>query len=174
MKLNPSKVAQESSCATLRLRKAILITVHTTLQATITIAVPADVILQKFRQIEDWNQWYPDVLSASWQDGAPWTPGAKICLQVKNSLGRTMSSIATVQPAAPNVLSWENRMPGLVTLCHARVAASEGGTRFTLDKSYQGMATFLLQLLKGRQERMLTQGLQNLAQLVLAQQSALS
>ena len=65
-------------------------------------------------------------------------------------------------------------MPGLVTLCHASVVASEGGTRFTLDKSYQGVATFLLQLLKGRQERMLTQGLQNLAQLVLAQQSALS
>ena len=74
-----------------------------------------------------------------------------------------MTSVATVQPAAADLLVWENRMPGLITICRAQVFSVDGGrTRFTLHKAYRGGAVILLHLLKQRQTQMLRQGLENL------------
>ncbi len=74
-----------------------------------------------------------------------------------------MTSVATVQPAPAGLLVWENRMPGLITICRAQVCAVDGeSARLTLHKAYHGGAVILLRLLKQRQVQMLRQGLENL------------
>ena len=119
-------------------------------------------VWQAFCDIEAWPHWYPGVLSATWQ-GEPWTPHARMQLSVQNSLRRTMTSVATVQPSPTGLLVWENRMPGLITVCRAQACAVAGErTRFTLHKAYRGSAVILLHLLKQRQTQMLRQGLENL------------
>lgn len=143
------------------------IVVQSQLQAAIVIPAAPERVWLAFRQVENWNQWYPGVLAASWQQGSPWTAASQIRIQVKNSLGRTMDSIATVHPSAAELLIWENQMPGLITLCHARAFGEGNGTRFVLHKAYRGYAVPLLLLLKARQQRMLNEGLRNLEKLVL-------
>jgi len=92
-------------------------------------------------------------------------PHARMQLSVQNSLRRTMTSVATVQAAPTGLLVWENRLPGLITICRAAACAVEGErTRFTLHKAYRGGAVILLHLLKQRQTQMLRQGLENLKQ----------
>jgi len=122
-------------------------------------------VWQAFCDIEAWPHWYPGVLNATWQQGEPWTPQARMQLSVQNSLRRTMTSIATVQPAPTGLMVWENRMPGLITVCRGQACAlNEEWTRFTLHKTYRGAAVILLHLLKQRQVQMLCQGLENLRQ----------
>lgn len=138
----------------------------TEIQAKIDIQAAPATVWQTFREIEAWPRWYPGVLSATWQTGEPWTPHARMQLQVQNSLRRTMTSVATVQWALDTRLIWENRIPGLITICRAEVCPIDGGARLTLSKTYRGGAVFLLRLLKKRQIHMLHQGLENLRRLV--------
>ena len=105
-------------------------------------------------------------------------------VQVRNSLGMMVKSTAVVLPvgeprhakARPGsgdprralaipparICCWENRAPGLVTVCYAWAEATDTGCRFTLQKYYGGLAVPLLRLMKGRQMRMLQQALANL------------
>ncbi|MCX6048210.1 MAG: SRPBCC family protein [Chloroflexi bacterium] len=138
----------------------------TEIQAKIDIQGAPATVWQAFRDIEAWPRWYPGVLTATWQTGEPWTPQARMQLQVQNSLRRTMTSVATVRSAPAGLLIWENLVPGLRTVCHARVDLIDGGARFTLAKTYSGSAVILLRLLKKRQIQMLHQGLENLRRLV--------
>jgi len=123
-------------------------------------------VWQTFRQIEAWPQWYPGVLAATWHHDSPWTPQARMHIQVRNSLRLPMASIATVLPTTDDTLLWENRGAGLITVCRAQVCALGDGARLTLHKSYRGPAAMLLHILKGRQAQMLHQGLENLRQLI--------
>ncbi|CAN5853390.1 hypothetical protein BH10CHL1_BH10CHL1_23000 [soil metagenome] len=145
-----------------------VIVATTEIQAEIDIQAAPETVWQSFRAIEAWPHWYPGVLVATWQAGEPWMPGARMQLQVQNSLRRTMTSVATVQPAPDNLLIWENRMPGLITICRAEVCPLDGGARLMLAKTYRGGAVMLLRLLKNRQVQMWHQGLENLQRLVEA------
>ena len=149
----------------------------TSLQASIEIAAAPDITLAAFQAIERWSAWYPGVVDAGWVAGEPWAVGAVMEVQVRNSLGLLVKSTAVVLPVdqpeklcgrdrqipTAQLCCWENRAPGLVTLCYAWAEATvDGGSRFTLQKFYRGPAVPLLRLLKGRQERMVQQGLQTL------------
>ena len=134
------------------------------LQATITIDAAPVAVLRAFQQIEGWPDWYPGVLRADWVAGEPWAPGAVMQIQVKNSLGMTVGSLATVMPSAEHKLIWENRAPGLITVCYAWAVPVPAGCCFTLQKFYRGAAVPLLVLLKARQQRLLHAGLVNLRQ----------
>jgi len=132
------------------------------LQATIDMKLAPARVLRAFREIEGWPTWYPGVLQAGWVQGEPWQPGAVMTVQVKNSLGMTVGSRATVLPGAAEKLSWENRAPGLVTVCHAWCEVTTSGCCLTLQKAYHGPAAPLLLLLKARQQRLVDAGLMNL------------
>ena len=136
----------------------------TTLRADVVIAAAPAVVLRAFQQIEGWPNWYPGVLRADWVEGEPWVPGAVMQIQVKNSLGMTVGSLATVMPSAEHKLIWENRAPGLITVCYAWAVPVPAGCCFTLQKFYRGAAVPLLVLLKARQQRLLHAGLVNLRQ----------
>lgn len=143
------------------------------LQATIDMKLAPAVVLHAFGQIEGWSTWYPGVIQAGWVQGEPWQPGAVMTVQVKNSLGMTVGSTATVLPDAEGKLSWENRAPGLITVCQAWSEATPNGCCFTLQKVYHGPAAPLLQLFKARQQRLVDTGLMNLRhQLHLAYDTA--
>jgi hypothetical protein len=155
------------------------------LQASIDAAVAPDTILTAFQTIERWSSWYPGVVAAAWVAGAPWQTDAVMAVQVRNSLGMLVKSTAVVLPATDHhtpqaarsgspdpgrdlaipterLCCWENRAPGLVTVCYAWAEETAGGSRFTLQKFYRGPAAPLLRLMKGRQEQMLQQALRNL------------
>ncbi len=136
----------------------------TTLHATTMIEAAPAAVLRTFQQIEGWPAWYPGVLRAHWVAGTPWRPDAVMAIQVKNSLGMTVGSTATVMPSADEKLIWENRAPGMITICHAWGEPVPGGCCFTLQKFYRGAAVPLLVLLKARQQRLLQTGLVNLRQ----------
>ena len=137
-----------------------------TLQASIIVEATPDLVLRAFQAIERWSTWYPGVVSASWLEGGAWQPGAVMQVQVRNSLGMLVKSSAVVLPVENGhtepTLCWENRAPGLVTICYAWAEATAIGSRFTLQKQYRGVAMPLLWMLKRRQERMLQQALANL------------
>lgn len=137
-----------------------------TLNASIRIDATPDAVLSTFQAIERWSMWYPGVVDAGWISGKPWKPGAVMQVQVRNSLGMLVKSRAVVLPAENGrngpMLCWENRAPGLVTVCYAWVEATADGSRFTLQKRYRGVAVPLLWLMKGRQERMVQEALVNL------------
>jgi len=149
------------------------------LHAEITIQATPTTILQAFQRIERWSTWYPGVVNAHWIKGERWLPNAIMQIQVKNSLGMQVTSQALVLPNIAQTgadqaqigdkIVWENRSAGLVTVCHAWVESVAHGSRFTLQKFYRGPAVPLLQLLKGRQERMLQQALQNLQRQIMAE-----
>lgn len=132
------------------------------LRATISINLEPAVVLHAFGQIEGWPTWYPGVIQAGWTHGAPWQPGAVMTVQVKNSLGMTVGSTATVLPDEDGKLRWENRAPGLVTVCQAWSEATATGCRLTLQKVYAGPAAPLIALFKARQQRLVDTGLMNL------------
>lgn len=119
-----------------------------------------------FQAIERWSEWYPGVVRAGWVTGEPWAVGAVMEVQVRNSLGMLVGSTATVLPTnkahTKPMLCWENRAPGLVTVCYAWAEATAQGSRFTLQKHYRGVLAPLLWLMKGRQERMVQEALGNL------------
>ncbi len=141
---------------------------HADLAAKILIDGSAATVCAAFQQIEGWPTWYPGVVGAQWMVGVPWREGAIMQVRVKNSLGMVVTGEATVLPMQQGKLVWENRAPGLVTLCHAWAEPSASQCRFTLQKFYRGGAAFLLRLLKGRQEQMLQTGLRNLQQQIEA------
>ncbi len=159
----------------------------TSLEATITIEAQPETVLTAFQAIERWSAWYPGVVNARWRRGEPWAVDAVMEVQVRNSLGMLVNSRAVVLPvqgtdqdarqgspdpaqdlAIPDVrlCCWENRAPGLVTVCYAWAEPTDGGCRFTLQKNYRGALVPLLWLMKGRQARMLQQGLARLQSLV--------
>lgn len=137
------------------------------LAASIMINQPPDAVMTTFQAIERWSEWYPGVVNARWITGEPWTVGAVMEVQVRNSLGMLVGSSATVLPTdhvwTEPTLCWENRAPGLVTVCYAWAEATAQGSRFTLQKYYRGVAVPLLWLMEGRQERMVQAALENLA-----------
>lgn len=149
-------------------RESFTIASFTQLHADIYIPATPALIWQTFRQVETWQRWYPDVISAAWQRGDPWVAQSEISIQVKNSLGQIMSSIATVKPSPPDQLVWENRGAGLVTRCTAQVDERAGRALFSMHKSYSGPTAVLMILLKARQKAMLQAGLENLKTLVLS------
>lgn len=157
----------------------------TSLQASIEIAAAPDTVLAAFQAIEQWSAWYPGVVDAGWVVGESWAVGAVMEVQVRNSLGMLVGSTATVLLLGDQVLGqevaagspnprrdlaippehsccWENRAPGLVTVCYAWAEATAQGSRFTLQKRYRGVLVPLLWLMKGRQAQMVEQALKNL------------
>ena len=147
----------------------------TSLQASIEIAAAPDITLAAFQAIEQWSTWYPGVVNAGWVTGEPWAVGAVMEVRVRNSLGMIVRSTATVllaisSSSANEALAippehsccWENRAPGLVTVCYAWAEPTDSGCRLTLQKEYHGALVPLLWLMKRRQARMLQQGLKNL------------
>ncbi len=143
------------------------------LAETIEIDANPDALLTAFQAIERWSAWYPGVVNAGWVTGEPWAVDAVMQVQVRNSLGMLVSSRATVLPIHQQhkdarripderLCCWENRAPGLVTICYAWAEATTDGSRFTLQKFYRGPAVPLLHVMKDRQQRMLHDALANL------------
>ncbi len=141
-----------------------IIASYAEIQATIEIHAAPTLVWQTFQQIEAWPHWYPGVLAATWRNDQPWMPQSRMHLQVRNSLRLPMDSIATVLPTSDGTLIWANRAMGLVTVCRASVCVLGNGAQLTLHKSYGGPTAILLRALKGRQQQMLRQGLENLRQ----------
>lgn len=153
------------------------------LEASIIVDASPDSVLTAFQTIERWSTWYPGVVAASWVQGEPWQVNAVMQVLVRNSLGMLVKSKAVVLPvqktdqdareglpdpswnlAVPHAhrCCWENRALGLVTVCYAWAEATKTGSRFTLQKFYRGPLVPLVQLMKGRQQRMLNDALANL------------
>jgi hypothetical protein len=125
-------------------------------------AAPA-AVYRRFTDIDDWANWYPGVLGARWTRGVDWQEDAQMALRVRNLLGATVESVATVRMSVPNsTLVWENAMPGLNVVCTARFAEEVGGCRLTIRKNYHGLLAFLMPLLQSRQRSMLDEGLATL------------
>ncbi|MEZ4617317.1 MAG: SRPBCC family protein [Caldilineaceae bacterium] len=158
---------------------------HNQLAASITFNRTPDAIMTAFQAIERWSEWYPGVVGAHWIVGEAWEIGAVMEVRVRNSLGMLVGSTATVLPVGNQILGqdalegspdpgrdlaippahfccWENRAPGLVTVCYAWAEATAQGSRFTLQKHYSGLAVPLLWLMKGRQAWMVQEALENL------------
>lgn len=137
------------------------------LQASITLNVPPTTVMAAFQAIEEWSTWYPGVVGANWSQGLPWSLGAVMEVQVRNRLGMLVKSSAVVLPVrhqsgSGQAICWENRTPGLVTVCYAWAEAMETGSCFTLEKHYAGFAAPLIRLTKTRQRSMLHSALENL------------
>ncbi len=133
------------------------------IESDIYIHAAAAAVWAVVSRVERWPDWHPQVISAKWTGGTPWADGAKLTLRLRSPLGLPVTNTALVRMAVPgSTVVWEGALFGVVAVHTFRFADEVGGCRVIERESYHGVASPVMALIRGRQQRAFDTALANL------------
>lgn len=123
----------------------------------VQIQAARSAVWRHFAEIETWNLWNREVISAAWEQGKPWEDGAIFAVEHFTLLKAKRKTRYVVQMHIHERSAVYESTAGfpLGMMSSVQLTDSLGGCRLEATHRYSGPAAPLVWLLRGRQQSLL-------------------